>query len=255
MNVKISAVIITLNEAKNIGRCIDSLKGVADEIVVVDSGSTDQTQAIAEAKGAKVILHAFEGYIEQKNYAITQASSHYVLSLDADEALSPELARSIQQVKATWQADGYSFNRLTNYCGHWVKHGGWYPDRKLRLWDSRKGSWTGINPHDVYKMQEGCTLKHISGDLLHYSFYSMSDHLKVIDKFTDIQARELYQRRKKVNLYRLRISPTFKFLRDYVFRFGFLDGFHGYCIAILSAKATFIKYAKLKLLYLNDVQR
>lgn len=146
---KLSAVIITFNEARNIGRCLDSLQGIADDIVVVDSYSTDATANIVKAKGARFVEHVFEGHIQQKNWAISQAKYPHVLSLDADEALDDSLRHSILRVKEDWQADAYYLPRLTNYCGKWIKHGLWYPDLKLRLWDSRKGAWGGQNPHDT----------------------------------------------------------------------------------------------------------
>ena len=148
MKVNISAVIIAFNEEKNIERCILSLKNVVDEIVVVDSFSKDKTKEICLAHNVVFIEHSFKGHIEQKNWAYTQASNNYVLSLDADEALSDELKNSILAIKNNWKNDGYAFNRLTSYCGKWIKHCGWYPDIKLRLWDRRKGTWKGINPHD-----------------------------------------------------------------------------------------------------------
>ena len=149
----ISVVIITFNEEKNIGRCLESVKNIADEIVVLDSFSTDKTEEICLQHGASFFQHPFDGHIEQKNRAITYATYPHILSLDADEVLSPELEQSIKAVKENWQADGYYFNRLTNYCGKWIRHCGWYPDRKLRLWDSRKGKWGGVNPHDKYMLE------------------------------------------------------------------------------------------------------
>ena len=138
--------------------CLDSLEGIADEVLVVDSGSTDRTVALAEERGARVLNHAFEGHIEQKNWAAAQATGEWLLSLDADEALSPELAASIR----AWRADasaaavnGFRMNRLTSYCGEWVRHGGWYPDTKLRLWKAGHAQWTGENPHDRLDMAEG----------------------------------------------------------------------------------------------------
>jgi glycosyltransferase involved in cell wall biosynthesis len=151
--VRISCVIITLNEERNLARCIGSLQGVADDVVVVDSFSSDGTERIAKEHGARFVQHKFEGHIEQKNWAITQAQHSWVLSLDADEALSEELRNSITAAKQRDDADGYTMNRLTNYCGRWIRHGGWYPDRKLRLWDRRKGRWTGVNPHDRFELE------------------------------------------------------------------------------------------------------
>ena len=162
--IKLSAVIITLNEEKNIARCLDSLQGVADEIVVIDSFSTDDTEKICSAYGVRFIQHPFDGYIEQKNYGIQQAVYTHILSLDADEALSDELKQSIGHFKMHWHADGYSLNRLTNYCGHWIYHCGWYPDTKLRLWDKRYGQWAGENGMDALPMPDcgNCACKYTS---------------------------------------------------------------------------------------------
>jgi len=144
MGVRISAVIISLNEERNIGRCLDSLKDVADEIVVVDSYSSDRTEEICRSHHTVFIRHRFVGYIEQVNWAILQASSPYVLCLDADEALTDQLKASILQVKDKWTHDGFYFNRLTSFCGKWIRHTSWYPARKMRLFDSRKGSFEGV---------------------------------------------------------------------------------------------------------------
>lgn len=248
--MQLSAVIITFNEERNIARCITSVKAVADEVVVVDSFSTDRTREIAEAHGARFIHHAFEGHIEQKNWAITQAGHPWVLSLDADEALDEELTRSIRDVKrGTPAADGYTMNRLTNYCGTWIRHGGWYPDRKLRLWDSTKGAWTGTNPHDRYEPGPGSRIAHLQGNLLHYSYYTLEDHVRQVDYFTSIAAGDLFRRGRRADFVKLFLSPAAKSIGDYVFRGGFLDGWHGFVIARISAHATFLKYAKLRQLW------
>lgn len=187
---KLSAVIITFNEERNIERCLHSLHGIADEIVVVDSFSKDRTKEICLGFGVKFVEHSFEGHIQQKNWAITQASHQFVLSLDADEALDDELKNSILKAKSNGMKDGYYMNRLTNYCGHWVKHCGWYPDKKLRLWNSQKGAWTGINPHDKYEMHDGDKVTGwLKGNLLHYSYYSVEDHYKQVNYFTDIASK------------------------------------------------------------------
>ena len=137
--IQLSVVIITYNEERNIARCLDSIKEIADEIIVVDSYSIDKTVEICKSYSAKVFQHKFEGHIQQKNYALEKTSFYFALSLDADEVLSDELRKSIASVKSDWKYDGYEMNRLTNYCGAWIRHGGWYPDRKIRLFDKRKG--------------------------------------------------------------------------------------------------------------------
>lgn len=242
----ISAVIITFNEEINIERCLQSLVGVADEIVVVDSFSTDKTDEITQNLGAKVVRNKFDGHIEQKNFAIKQAKFPHVLSLDADEALSDELRNSILKIKANFNSDGYTFNRLTNYCGKWIKHCGWYPDVKLRLWDSRKGKWTGINPHDKFEMDDEAKITHLKGDLLHYSYYSIDGHIKQVNFFTDLLAKSMYKQGRRASWFNILLSPLVKFIKDYFIKTGFLDGYYGFVISIISAHATFLKYIKLK---------
>ncbi len=245
--MELSVVIITFNEERNIARCLASVKGVADDIVVVDSFSTDATGKIVQEHGARFVQHAFEGHIEQKNWAITQAKYPWVLSLDADEALDEELVRCILAVKQKpVEADGYAMARLTNYCGTWIRHGGWYPDIKLRLWDSRKGCWGGTNPHDRYEMDSGARTRHLHGNILHYSYRSISDHIKQADYFTTIAAQALHARGKRAGLLKMLVSPCAKFISGYLLRGGFRDGFHGFVIARISAAATFWKYAKLR---------
>jgi len=245
-SVQISVVIITFNEEKNIGRCLDSVQKVADEIVVVDSFSTDGTEAICTEKGARFIQHAFDGHIEQKNWAITQAKYQCVLSLDADEALDEQLVASILSVKTNWTHDGYSMNRLNHFCGKWIKHGGWYPDRKLRLWDTNKGKWGGINPHDFYLMNHDATSKHILGDILHYTYYEISEHIDQINYFTDISAQAYYKKGKRSDLLKIHIRPKLVFLKMFILKLGFLDGYYGWVIARNSAHSTFLKYVKLR---------
>ena len=248
--IQLSAVIITFNEERNIGRCLESVKEIADEIIVVDSYSTDKTVDICKAYGAKVIQHIFEGHIQQKNYALEQTSYCFALSLDADEALSDELRKAIVSVKTDWNCDGYEMNRLTNYCDAWIRHGGWYPDRKIRLFDKRKGRWTGINPHDRYALNDSSASPgHLRGDILHYSYYSISDHIKQVDYFTEISASVLFAQGRKASFVRLLISPPFRFFRDYFLKRGFLDGYYGFIVCLISSNAVFLKYAKLRELW------
>jgi glycosyltransferase involved in cell wall biosynthesis len=217
--------------------------------VVVDSFSTDATQTICLAHGARVIEHVFEGHIEQKNWAITQARFPYILSLDADECPDNTLINNILAIKNNWQADGYCFNRCTNFCGQWIRHGAWYPDVKLRLWDSRKGQWTGENPHDRFEMEKSAKIKKISGDLLHYSYYAVEEHIFQGNKFSTIAAEAAFRKGKKSNFISLTINPLWRFLRDYFFKLGFLDGWAGFTIAINTSHATFLKYLKLRNLH------
>lgn len=247
--MKLSAVIITFNEERNLKRCIDSLKGVADEIVVIDSYSTDGTQKIAETHGARFIQHAFEGHIQQKNVALSHASFDWILSLDADEALDEALRQSILTVKDSGNFDGYSMNRLTNYCGHWVKHCGWYPDTKVRLVRNGKARWTGINPHDRLELTEGAKPQHLTGDILHYSYYTLDDHRKQIEYFGNIAARELFDRKKKIAWLMVFAKVIAQFVKSYILKLGILDGSAGWTISRMSAYATWRKYSKLKNLY------
>lgn len=247
----LSVVIITLNEERNIGNCLESVNMIADEIVVVDSYSSDDTEKICRSYGVRFIKHRFDGHIEQKNWAITQAKYPHILSLDADEVLSSQLQASIIAVKENWEHDGYYFNRLTNYCGKWIRHSSWYPSRKLRLWDSRKGEWGGMNPHDRFIMEKGASRKFLRGDILHYSYYSISQHVKQINKFSDIAAKSLFDIGRKASLFHIIFHPFWRLFRDYIIKSGFLDGFYGLVISLNSAHETFLKYSKLRKLY-ND---
>jgi glycosyltransferase involved in cell wall biosynthesis len=244
---RISAVVITYNEEKKIERCIRSLQKVADEIIVVDSFSSDGTIEISTRLGAKNFQHIFEGYIEQKNYAIALASNTFVLSLDADEILSDELISSISKIKNNpLQADGYTMNRLNNYCGKWIRHCGWYPDKKLRLIDKTKGKWGGVNPHDKFIINPGTTLKHITGDILHYSYDSVEAHIEQQKRFAEISAQHMHKLNKCSTFFHVYLKPPIKFLRDYIFHLGFLDGYYGFIISKISASAMYRKYARLR---------
>ena len=247
MPVPLSVVIITFNEEANIGRCLAALGGVGEEVLVVDSFSTDRTVEICRQHGARVVQNAFAGYVAQKNFATDQARFDHVLQLDADEVLTGELRQSIESVKNNWQHAAYSLARLTNYCGNWVRHGGWYPDRKLRLYDRRLGRWQGLLLHEHYEVQPGQTTGTLAGDALHYSYASVAQHVAQLNKFTSITAQELALRGKtNVTLFHLLLKPLWKFTHGYVLRRGFLDGFAGLSIAAISAGGVFLKFAKLK---------
>jgi len=241
--VKLSAVIITYNEQRNIGRCIDALRGIADEVLVLDSFSNDDTERLCRERGARFEQHAFDGHIEQKNRALGMATYDHVLCLDADEALNDELHAAILSVKNNWQHDGCEMNRLTNYCGQWIHHSGWYPDTKLRLFDRRKGQWGGQNPHDKVVLQGN--VQHLHGDILHYSYYTVEEHLQRAHKYANIAAKAMKIRGKKGAWWRMWLSPVFKFFRNYVLRLGFLDGKAGFTICRIAALETYWKYRAL----------
>ena len=241
--IKISGVVITYNEERNIRDCIQSMQGIVDEVVVVDSYSTDNTEELCRELGVKFVQHPFEGHIEQKNYAMHQASFDHILSLDADERVSDQMRQSIVKVKADWQADGYVFNRFNNYCGAWLRHS-WYPDKKLRLWDRRKGRWGGTNPHDKV-IVEGKVQK-LKGDLLHYAYDNLEEHYEQIKKFAVIAAHAKFNKGKKANfIIHVLLSPAYKFFRKYVLRLGFLDGYYGFIFSGLTAYLNFMKYLRL----------
>lgn len=248
MSISISAVIITFNEERNIDRCLTSLIGIVDEVVVVDSFSQDKTQEICKKHGVTFIQHPFEGHIQQKNYAIDCASHEWILSLDADEALTEELKKSILSIKEQPKFLGYRMNRLTNYCGHWVKYCGWYPDTKVRLVMKEHARWQGVNPHDRLDMNKNEETGFLSGDLLHYSYYSKDDHLKQIEFFGNIAAKELFERGGRSNWLKIVIKTIAQFFKSYFLKLGILDGLTGFTISRLSAYATYRKYEKLLIL-------
>lgn len=243
----LSVAIITYNEEKNIFRCLDSVKNLADEIVIVDSFSTDKTKEISLLFGAKFIEHTFAGYIEQKNFALQQTSYDHVLLLDADEALSPALSNAVMNEKKNdFPSDAYTMNRCNNYCGKFIHHGLWYPDQKLRLLDKNKGHWGGINPHDKIEMNKKSSIKHLSGDILHFSYNSIEEHTAQNEKFSSISADSLYKQGKRSNFLKMIFSPAWAFFSGYFLKLGFLDGKYGWVIAKKTAELSFLKYKKLR---------
>ena len=243
---KISTVIITYNEERDIERCLLSLKNISDEIIVVDSFSKDRTKEICTGHDTRFFEREFLGYSDQKNFGNTQAKHLYILSIDADEVLSPDLEKSILEFKKNKNSlEAYSFNRLTNYCGKWIKHCGWYPDAKLRLWKKSLGGWEG-EIHEEVKLDTETKIGHLNGDLFHYSYHSIAQHVNQANKFTDYTAAEAHRRGKKASLFKIMFNPIWKFKRDYIFKGGFMDGYYGFIVCAISAFATFLKYTKLR---------
>jgi glycosyltransferase involved in cell wall biosynthesis len=246
---QLSVVIIAFNEEKHIEQCLMSVVDVADEIVVVDSFSTDSTLEICKKYNAKIIHQKFLGYKDQKNFALDHATYDYILSLDADEALSEELKNEIIKVKKNWEFDGYILKRLNNYCGRWIYHTSLYPERKIRLFDRRKGGWGGNNIHEVIQMGKEAKVKLLKGHLLHWLYDTYEEHLSKINQYTTISAQEYFRNGVKPNIRRLVINPFWRFIHSYFIKTGFVEGKEGFVISQMLAFSCFLKYAKLRRLY------
>jgi glycosyltransferase involved in cell wall biosynthesis len=242
--MKISATIITFNEERNIARAIESLR-CCDEIIVVDSGSVDRTIEIAGKHGAKVIESPWLGYAGQKNFASEKAQHDWVLSIDADEALSEALEAEIWQLKKNGPAhDGYTMPRLAQYLGRWILHSGWYPDRKIRLYHRGRAKWVGDFVHESVRVDG--RIGHLEANLLHFTCNSLSEHLKTMDRYTTLAAEQLVSQGERIGWKQLLVAPPWTFLRTYVFQRGFLDGMEGLAIAYMAALYNFVKYAKAR---------
>jgi glycosyltransferase involved in cell wall biosynthesis len=240
---RLSAAVICLNEEDKIADCLDSLS-FCDEIVVVDSGSTDATVEIAKAKGAIVVHNDWPGHIEQKNVAVDRTGGEWVLSLDADERVSPALRDEILAVLDRPEADAYAMPRIVWYLNRWIRHGGWYPARKVRLFRREKGRWGGENPHD--RVFVDGKVGNLDGDVYHLSFDDVAEHLRTLNAFTDIAARERVAQGKGASLVDILLRPPVTFLKMYVLKAGFLDGVAGLVVAGLSAYHVFCKYVKIR---------
>lgn len=245
MSVKISGVIITYNEEKYIERCVQSMLGVVDEIIIVDSFSTDKTKAICEKYDTVFIEKPFLSFGEQKDFAVQQASHEYILSLDADEALSDTLKESIIEVKNDWQKDAYWLKRRNFYCGKWLKHSGKYPDKKIRLFDRRKARWVERLVHETVEAQNSKNTTTLKGDILHLEYYSYFKHVDKINYYTTLSAQYYLQEDRKSSLWKIFFRPSWAFLKAYVFQRGFMDGKQGLIVCCLSSYSTFLKYVKL----------
>ncbi|MFN8005879.1 MAG: glycosyltransferase family 2 protein [Terriglobia bacterium] len=242
--MKIAATIITLNEEQNLRRCLASLQDVVDEIVVVDSGSRDRTVELAKSYGARVLLRSWTNYSEQKNFAANEATTAWILSLDADECLSPELRDEIVALKSSEvRADAYSFPRKAFYLGKWIEHSGWYPDPKIRLYRKEKGNWEGGYVHETLRI-DGKVVA-LKRDLLHFTCDSLSEHLLRMDRYTTLAAQDLHSRGKRSSFSRMILSPVLTVLKLYLLKAGFRDGFQGIVIAGFAAYYNFVKFAKL----------
>ncbi len=244
--MKLTATIITFNEERNIERCIRSLEGVADEISVLDSFSTDRTQEICEGLHVRFEQRAWQGYSESKNYLNGLVSTDYILSLDADEALDDRLKEAILAVKSSSNPQVYAVNRLTNYCGKWIKHSGWYPDVKVRLFPKEGSFWDGAIVHETLIFPKELKVEPLAGHLEHYSYYSQKDHRERADNYSRLTAQKMYAAGKNASVLKPYLSAIGRFVSMYLFKLGFLDGKMGFQIARISAQSNVLKYKELR---------
>ncbi len=237
----ISVIAIAKNEERNIGRMIESVRGLADEIIVVDGGSTDKTVEISESLGGLVIAIPWQGYGKTKNEGSSHAKSEYIFFLDADESLSPELRSWLIANKANLSG-AYRFRRLTNYCGRWIRHGGWYPGKKLRLVPRGTASWDHKEVHETLLLNKDCKISCPPGNILHHSYYTFEEHRVRTNKYAMLAAIELSKKNQITLRFKKWLSPPIRFLQTWIFGLGFLDGNAGWMIAKMTAWEGFLKH-------------
>lgn len=243
----LSACIITFNEAERIEECLRSLS-FCDELVVVDAHSTDATRALAAGLGARVIERDWPGYRSQKQFAVDAARHEWVLCLDADERVSPELRAQITALRQRGFADaaGYSVPRITDYFGRFLRHGNAYPDRLVRLFDRRRGGWSGLEIHENTRVSG--RIRRLHGLLEHYPYRSLGEHLGRMQRYADLMARALHARGRRCGLLRVIVNPQWRFVRGYLLRLGFLDGWRGLVFALIESGYVRRKYLALYML-------
>lgn len=243
---KLSVVIITFNEEETIARCIDSVIEIADEIIVLDSFSTDRTVQITKEKGAKIFQEKFSGYTSQKNLAISKSSNQYVFSIDADEVVSKELLRSIKEEKQKdFPADAYEMNRLNFFGDRAVRTCGWYPDRKIRVWNKGVAGWKGELVHEKWNLfaaKGEAVIEKLNGNLLHYTYRTQNDLIKQAEHFANLAAQTLKTQNIFYLLVKMLFSAPIKFIRNYFFKLGFTDGTVGLTICFHQSREVFLKY-------------
>jgi len=243
--MKISAVLITFNEADRLESALKSVEGIADEIVIVDSHSTDETDKIALKHTDRFFRREWTNYADQKNYANSLAAFPWILSLDADERLSPELRQEILRLKEEDPAtSAFSVPRQAYYLGRWIRHSGWYPDRKIRLFRKDEASWAGEFVHESLEVEGD--VKKLQGILQHFTYRDLSDQIRRVDTYSGLGAQKLYAGQKRCRWHHLTVLPFFSFLRTYIWKAGFLDGPAGFVIAVMQGYGVFVRYAKLR---------
>lgn len=244
--IKISSVVLTYNEEENIGRCLESLAKVADEMIVVDSFSTDDTEKICRNYGVNFVQHEYVSHIAQKQYAISLANEDYILLLDADECLSKELTEEILKIKNAPDADAYVINRFNKYCDRWIRYCGYYPDKKIRLWKKGMASIKGTNPHEQVVAEPAASVKRIKKNILHFPYDTVDEHLIHVMKYATISAQAKYKQGEKAGFAgKVLFNPAWKFFRKYIIQLGFLDGYYGFVFCAIESGMNFFKYLKL----------
>jgi glycosyltransferase involved in cell wall biosynthesis len=240
--VPVTATVITFNEAANIQAALESLSW-ADELIVIDSESTDDTVAIARRFTERVIVRPWPGYIAQKNFAAEQARHDWIFSLDADERVSPALATDVKHAVQTPRAVGYRVPRVTFHLGRWIRSTDWYPDYQLRLYDRRRGTWAGKYVHESVRVDGA--VEDLRGELLHYAYRDLTHHLQTMDRYTTLAARQMFEEGRRAGWMDLAIHPPAAFLRNYLLRGGFRDGVPGLIVSAMNARYVGLKFAKL----------
>lgn len=246
----LSVVVITKNEEANIARCLDSVSW-ADEIIVIDSRSTDCTEQLALERGAAVYQNTWTGYGPAKREGVARATQEWILSIDADEEVTPTLAGQIKEIVAgTGSCDGYFVNRRTNFLGHWIGHCGWYPDPVLRLFRRAAGNFNAAVVHE--KVEVDGPVGRLTGELRHYSYPTMELYMEKFNVYTTLGAEQAHRRGKRAGWFDIVLRPPVAFIKHYVIRQGFRDGMPGFIVSFMSSVAVFVKYTKLRLLNKKD---
>lgn len=235
-----------MNEERNIGRLLKSVEAIADEVIVLDSYSTDKTEAICTEYGAKFIQEKWQGYAATKNLANSKAANEWIFSIDADEEVDEKLAAAILNEKQAGFKGLYLVNRLTNYCGKWIKHSTWYPDKKVRIFPKSKSKWTGEFVHEELEFSEKLEEKELTGHLNHYSYYDHKDHRARADKYSVLTAQKLNAEGKTVGPLKPYISCVGRFITMFILNLGILDGWMGFKIAQISGLSNIVKYKELR---------
>jgi len=246
--VKISAVIIAFNEETRIADAIASVDW-ADEIIVVDSESTDRTREISENLGAKVVVNKWPGFAAQKQFGTDTAQNDWIFSLDADERVSDKLREEILEIRdrsGCPDTDGYKIPRLSFYMGRAIRHSGWYPDRQLRFFDRRKGRWKNVRVHESVEMAPDAITRRLKCEIEHFSIENSAHHHKILgERYAPLAAQQMYEDGRRTSAFKVAISGPTAFIRAYILKIGFLDGFPGYCIAKFAAHHAFLKHTLL----------